>query len=85
MRPPTNSGQWKLNCPAASLTARTFIVDSVIQGLTAGQARPEADEKIEMERFSLRRLEGMMKSGALRDAKSIAGILYYARFVKRRR
>ena len=70
--------------PTPGFVTETMVV-FLAEGLTAGQARPEADEKIEMERFSLRRLEGMMKSGALRDAKSIAGILYYARFVKRRR
>ena len=53
-------------------------------GLRAGVARPEADEKILARRFSLARLGRMMKAGALRDAKSIAGILYYTRFHGRR-
>lgn len=70
--------------PTPGFVTETMVV-FLAEGLTAGQARPEADEKIEMKKFSLQRLEGMMKSGALRDAKSIAGILYYARFVKGKR
>jgi ADP-ribose pyrophosphatase len=49
-------------------------------GLTAGAARPEEDERIEARRFSLRQAERMIRNGTLRDAKSIAGILYYSRF-----
>jgi ADP-ribose pyrophosphatase len=52
-------------------------------GLSAGTARPEEDERIETHRFTLRELEIMMRNGRLRDAKSIAGILFYARFVTR--
>jgi ADP-ribose pyrophosphatase len=52
-------------------------------GLTAGTARPEEDERIEPRRFSLRQAEHMIRSGTLRDAKSVAGILYYARFLHR--
>jgi 8-oxo-dGTP pyrophosphatase MutT (NUDIX family) len=49
-------------------------------GLTQGTARPEEDERIEARRFSLRQAHAMIRSGELRDAKSIAGILYYSRF-----
>ena len=45
-------------------------------------ARPEADERIAAKTFSLAAAERMIRSGALRDAKSIAAILYYARFVR---
>jgi ADP-ribose pyrophosphatase len=53
-------------------------------GLAAGAARPEDDERIAARRFSVRKLEAMMRSGRLRDAKSIAAILYFARFIHRR-
>ncbi len=53
------------------------------EGLTPGTARPEADEYIVGRRFSLRELEAMMRRGTLRDAKSVAGILYYARFCRK--
>jgi ADP-ribose pyrophosphatase len=54
-------------------------------GLTPGPARPEEDERIEARRFSLRQAERMIRSGELRDAKSVAGILYYSRFLGARR
>jgi len=50
-------------------------------GLTPGAARPEDDERISARRFSLAAAERMIRRGTLRDAKSIAAILYYARFV----
>jgi 8-oxo-dGTP pyrophosphatase MutT (NUDIX family) len=50
-------------------------------GLTQGAARPEEDERIEARRLSLREAERMIRTGKLRDAKSIAGILYYQRFM----
>ncbi len=49
------------------------------EGCTPGAARPEVDERLLVRRFSLRELEGMIQRGSLRDAKSIAAILYYAR------
>ena len=51
-------------------------------GLTPGAARPEDDERISARRFSLAALERMIRRGALRDAKSIAAILFYARFAQ---
>jgi ADP-ribose pyrophosphatase len=50
-------------------------------GLTQGAANPEEDERIEARRFSMREAESMIRTGKLRDAKSIAGILYYQRFI----
>ena len=52
------------------------------EGLTAGEAQPEEDEKIEVRPFKLKELKQMIKSGRLRDAKSIAGILYYLTFLR---
>jgi ADP-ribose pyrophosphatase len=51
-------------------------------GLTAGEAQPEEDEKIEVRAFQLKELKQMIKSGRMRDAKSIAGILYYLTFLR---
>lgn len=53
------------------------------EGLTLGAARPEEDEKITPRIFSLAQALKMIKRGALHDAKSICGILYYAHFVRR--
>jgi ADP-ribose pyrophosphatase len=61
------------------LEERMFIL--VAEGLTAGQAEPEADEKIVSRAYTRAQLEEMIRGGKLRDAKSIAGILFYFRFL----
>src|SRR5216684_2106650 len=61
------------------LEERMFIL--LAEGLTAGEAEPEGDEKIISRAYSRQQLEGMIRGGKLRDAKSIAGILYYFRFL----
>jgi ADP-ribose pyrophosphatase len=53
----------------------------VATGLTKGKAHPEEDEKITARILSLREAERWIRSGKIRDAKSVAGILYYARFL----
>lgn len=53
------------------------------EGLTPGAARPEEDEKITPRVFTLPQALKMIERGALRDAKSICGVLYYARFIRR--
>lgn len=55
------------------------------EGLSKGPARPEEDENITPRIVTLKEAEKMIERGTLRDAKSICGILYYARFVKRAR
>jgi len=62
---------------------RMFIL--LAEGLTAGEAQPEEDEKIEARAYSLKELKQMMQRGKLRDAKSVAGILYYVTFMIRAR
>jgi ADP-ribose pyrophosphatase len=52
------------------------------EGLTAGTAEPEADEKLISHAYRPDELKKMMKNGKLRDAKSIAGILYYLTFLR---
>jgi ADP-ribose pyrophosphatase len=61
------------------LEERMFIL--LAQGLTAGEAEPEEDEKIISRPYRPKELEKMIHGGKLRDAKSIAGILYYLRFL----
>jgi ADP-ribose pyrophosphatase len=61
------------------LEERMFIL--LAEGLTAGKAEPEEDEKIISRAYKPKELEAMIRSGKLRDAKSIAGILYYLRFL----
>jgi ADP-ribose pyrophosphatase len=52
------------------------------EGLTAGEAEPEFDEKIISRSYRAGELKQMMRRGELIDAKSIAGILYYLTFLK---
>lgn len=55
------------------------------EGLTKGKARPEDDEKITQQIVTLREAERWIRSGKIRDAKSVSGILYYATFVARKK
>ncbi|MGB7847405.1 MAG: NUDIX hydrolase [Candidatus Acidiferrum sp.] len=52
------------------------------EGLKEGEAQPEEDEKITSRLYGVQELKQMMRSGKLRDAKSIAGILYYLTFLR---
>ena len=61
------------------LEERMFIL--LAEGLTAGEAQPEEDEKIISRAYNRKQLEKMIRGGKLRDAKSVAGILYYFRFL----
>lgn len=62
------------------LEERMYLL--LAEGLTAGEARPEEDEKIEVRAYRANELKQMIKSGRLRDAKSIAGVLYYLTFLR---
>src|SRR5213082_289971 len=61
------------------LEERMFIL--LAEGLTAREAEPEEDEKIIPRAYSRKQLDEMIGEGKLRDAKSIAGILYYFRYL----
>jgi ADP-ribose pyrophosphatase len=56
----------------------------VAQDLRAGKAHPEDDERITARAFSPRKIETWIRTGKLRDAKSVAGILYFLRFCRRK-
>src|SRR6516162_9323587 len=60
------------------LEERMYILPA--EGLTTGEAHPEEDEKIISRTFSVKELKRWLLQGNLRDAKSIAGILYYLTF-----
>lgn len=62
------------------LEERMYIL--LATGLTVGEAQPEFDEKIISHPYKVDELKKMMQRGELRDAKSIAGILYYLTFLK---
>jgi ADP-ribose pyrophosphatase len=66
-----------------------FVSENMViflaEGLKLGKAHPEADEKIELRIFSLSEIEDWMRAGKIRDAKSVAGILYYAHCMRGKR
>lgn len=55
------------------------------EGLTKGPPQPEEDERIIPRAFTLAEVDAMIRHGKLRDAKSVAGLLYYLRYVRRAR
>jgi ADP-ribose diphosphatase len=61
------------------LEEKMFLL--LAEGLTPGEPNPEDDEKIVCRGYTHKQLEGMLRKGKLRDAKTIAGILYYLRFM----
>ncbi len=52
------------------------------QGLRAGEAQPEPDEKIAIEFFTLSEAKRMALNGRIRDAKTIAGILCFTEMAR---
>ena len=61
------------------LEERMYLL--MAEGLTAGEARPEEDEKIEVKPHTLAELDAMIRRGKLHDAKSVAALLYYLRYM----
>jgi ADP-ribose pyrophosphatase len=61
------------------LEERMYIL--LAEGVTAGKANPEEDEKITSRAYSVEELTNMIRKGQLRDAKSVAGILFYIDFI----
>ncbi len=49
-------------------------------GLKKGEASPEPDERITQKVVTLREAERWIRSGKIRDGKTVAGILYYAKY-----
>src|SRR5262245_28875228 len=64
------------------LQERMFLL--LAEGLTVGEAQPEEDEKLIVATYSKKQLEEMIRTGKMRDAKSIAGLLFYFRFLEKR-
>lgn len=63
------------------LEERMYIF--LAEELTAGEAEPEEDESIASKSFTPGEIEQMIRRNKIRDAKSVAGILYYLRFLAR--
>ena len=66
--------------PSPGLLSERMVI-FLAQGLTKGKPRPEDDEKITPRLLTLKTALQWIKSGKIHDAKSVAGILYYATFI----
>jgi ADP-ribose pyrophosphatase len=69
--------------PSPGFLSENMVI-FLAEGLKAGTARPEADEKIVIRIFSLREIETRIRAGHIRDAKSLAGILYFTHCMRNR-
>ena len=66
--------------PSPGLLGEKMVI-FLATGLAKGRARPEDDEKITQRIVTLGEAENWIRSGKIIDSKSVAGILYYARFL----
>jgi len=57
------------------LTEKMFLVEAT--GLTRSKAKPDPDERIEVGHFTPAQMMKMIKSGQIRDAKTLVGILWF--------
>ena len=76
------SARWrKLNSfyPSPGLLSERMHL-FLAQDVRPGIARPEEDERIRSRSFSLAALLRMIRSGAIKDGKSLVGLLYWAQW-----
>jgi 8-oxo-dGTP pyrophosphatase MutT (NUDIX family) len=66
--------------PSPGFVAENMVI-FVAEGLKKGKARPEEDERITPRIVTLREAEEWIVTGRIRDAKTVAGILFYATFL----
>jgi hypothetical protein len=53
------------------------------EGVKPGEAEPEEDEKLVVAAYSKTQLLEMMRNRELQDAKTIAGLLFYFKFLEK--
>ncbi|MGA8221773.1 MAG: NUDIX hydrolase [Candidatus Acidiferrales bacterium] len=68
--------------PSPGLLNERMVI-FLARGLKKGKPHPEADEKITPRLLTLSEAVRWIRRGKICDAKSVAGILYYARFIAR--
>jgi ADP-ribose pyrophosphatase len=68
--------------PSPGLLGEKMVI-FLAEGLTKGKARPEDDEEITQRILTLPEALQWIRSGAIRDSKTVAGILYYSTFLAR--
>jgi ADP-ribose pyrophosphatase len=70
--------------PSPGLLSERMVI-FLAEGLTKGEAHPEEDEKIRGSILTFHQIERWIRTGKIRDAKSVAGLLYYAHFSRQKR
>lgn len=70
--------------PSPGFVSENMII-FLAEGLTKGKPHPEDDEKITPRIISLPEAQRWIRAGKIRDAKSVAGILYYSMFLTKKR
>jgi ADP-ribose pyrophosphatase len=65
------------------LEERMYIL--LAEGLSAGEAHPEDDEKISVKAYTRAEIDRMIGERKLHDAKTIAGLLFYFRYLAGKR
>jgi ADP-ribose pyrophosphatase len=54
------------------------------EGLTLGEANPEADERIEIFQIRLSEILRLIEAGEIRDGKTLVSVMFYARLRKKK-
>jgi ADP-ribose pyrophosphatase len=70
--------------PSPGLLGELMVVFRA-EGLTKGKAHPEDDEKITTKIVGLKQALDWIRSGKIRDAKTISGVLFHAQFAKKKK
>jgi ADP-ribose pyrophosphatase len=69
--------------PSPGFLSEKMVV-FLAQGLTKGKTRLEEDEKIDQRIVTLGQAEDWIRTGKIRDAKTVSGILFYSRFAAKK-
>jgi ADP-ribose pyrophosphatase len=67
--------------PSPGFLSEKMVV-FLAEKLTKGETRMEADEKIASRIVTLQQAEDWIRTGKIRDAKTVCGILFYAKFMQ---
>jgi len=67
--------------PSPGFLSEKMVV-FLAEGLTKGKSRQEEDEKIEQRIVTLAQAEDWIRTGKIRDAKTVSGVLYYSKFAR---
>lgn len=69
--------------PSPGFLSEKMVV-FLAEGLTKGEARQEEDEKIDQKIVRLVQAEDWIRTGKIRDAKTVSGILFYSKFGRKK-